>query len=141
MSNYHKVLVAIDPYGEYEPVMERALKMVSKPEQVTLIYVAYPFRYYGPYGSDGFGAEAMEDWKAQALEKMSVIATKKGVPLAQVYTPEGDAADEIHHRAKELEADLIVIGTHGQQGLKLLLGSTANAVLHGVKCDVLAVKV
>jgi universal stress protein A len=43
--------------------------------------------------------------------------------------------------AEKINADLIVVGTHGQSGLRLLLGSTANAVLHGVKTDVLAVKV
>ena len=53
----------------------------------------------------------------------------------------GSPADEIHHMAEKLNADLIVIGTHGQSGLRLLLGSTANAVLHGVKRDVLAVKI
>jgi universal stress protein A len=53
----------------------------------------------------------------------------------------GNPADEIHNMANEIQADLIVIGKHGQSGLKLLLGSTANAVLHGVNCDVLAVKV
>ena len=49
--------------------------------------------------------------------------------------------DYNYHLADKISADLIVIGTHGQSGLKLLLGSTANAVLHGVKVDVLAVKV
>jgi universal stress protein A len=43
--------------------------------------------------------------------------------------------------AEELDADLIVLGTHGRHGLGLMLGSTANAVLHGAPCDVLAVKV
>ena len=38
-------------------------------------------------------------------------------------------------------ADLIVIGTHGRHGLGLLLGSTASGVIHGVQCDVLAVRV
>ena len=38
-------------------------------------------------------------------------------------------------------ADLIVVGSHGRHGLALLLGSTANGVLHGATCDVLAVRV
>jgi universal stress protein A len=33
-----------------------------------------------------------------------------------------------------------VVGSHGRHGLALLLGSTANDVLHGAPCDVLAVK-
>ncbi len=41
----------------------------------------------------------------------------------------------------DIDFDLIIIGTHGQHGIALLLGSTANAVLHGVSCDVLAVRV
>jgi len=37
--------------------------------------------------------------------------------------------------------DLIVLGTHGQKGVQLLLGTTANSVLHGSNCDVLAVRI
>ncbi len=43
--------------------------------------------------------------------------------------------------AREHGADLIVVGSHGRHGLALLLGSTANAVLHGAHCDVLAVRI
>ena len=43
--------------------------------------------------------------------------------------------------AKDHPVDLIVVGSHGRHGLALLLGSTANAVLHGAPCDVLAVRI
>ncbi len=43
--------------------------------------------------------------------------------------------------AKDHGVDLIVVGSHGRHGLALLLGSTANAVLHGAPCDVLAVRI
>jgi len=52
----------------------------------------------------------------------------------------GQPRQEIHHLAKEKSCDLIVVGSHGRHGLALLLGSTANDVLHGAPCDVLAVK-
>ncbi|HHQ41669.1 MAG TPA: universal stress protein, partial [Chromatiales bacterium] len=38
-------------------------------------------------------------------------------------------------------ADLIVLGSHGRRGLTRLLGSTADAVLHSARCDVLAVRI
>ena len=44
-------------------------------------------------------------------------------------------------RANAKGADLIIVGSHGRHGLALLLGSTANGVLHGATCDVLAVRV
>lgn len=43
--------------------------------------------------------------------------------------------------AREHGVDLIVVGSHGRHGLALLLGSTANAVLHGAQCDMLAVRI
>jgi len=53
----------------------------------------------------------------------------------------GRPETEIHTLANEIHADLIVVGSHGRHGLALLLGSTANGVLHGAPCDVLAVRV
>ena len=48
---------------------------------------------------------------------------------------------EIIRVAAENEVDLIVVGSSGRwRGLALLLGSTANAVLHGALCDVLTVR-
>ena len=51
----------------------------------------------------------------------------------------GQPRQEIHALAKAQNCDLIVVGSHGRHGLALLLGSTANDVLHGAPCDVLAV--
>jgi len=48
---------------------------------------------------------------------------------------------EIHRLAKDQGLDLIVVGSHGRHGLSLLLGSTSTGVLHGAKCDVLAVRI
>ncbi|MDN5937003.1 MAG: universal stress protein, partial [Nitrosospira sp.] len=47
---------------------------------------------------------------------------------------------EIVRIAEEERVDLIVVGSHGRHGLALLLGSTANSVLHHAKCDVMAIR-
>jgi universal stress protein A len=52
----------------------------------------------------------------------------------------GIPKQEIIHIAEQEKVDLIVVGSHGRHGLALLLGSTANSILHYAKCDVLAVR-
>lgn len=53
----------------------------------------------------------------------------------------GDARDVIVETAKELGADLIVMGTHGRRGFKrALLGSIAEGVLRTAPCPVLTIR-
>jgi universal stress protein A len=140
MSDYNKILVAVDVYAEEEVVLKKALKMANKPTDVSLIYVTMSQVYFEPYGGS-FGSDVVGEIREEAEARLKKIANEYAIPQSQTYVTVGSPADEIHQKAKELKADLIVIGTHGKSGLRLLLGSTANAVLHGVKCDVLAVKV
>jgi nucleotide-binding universal stress UspA family protein len=54
---------------------------------------------------------------------------------------EGDPVTEILHVAHEIEADLVVMGTHGRTGLsRLLMGSVAEQVVRRAACPVLTVK-
>jgi nucleotide-binding universal stress UspA family protein len=54
---------------------------------------------------------------------------------------EGDPAGEIVHAAKELDVDVIVMGTHGRTGLgRLLMGSIAEAVSRRARCPVMILK-
>ncbi|MFT4993125.1 MAG: universal stress protein A [Paraglaciecola sp.] len=140
MHDYQKILVAIDVYSSYELVLDKAINIANKPADISLVYVTLPHVYFEPYGA-AFGGDFVSEMRQQAELKLKEIAKTHGIPAEQIYANVGAPADEIHHVAKDLEADLIVIGTQGKSGLKLLLGSTANGVLHGVKCDVLAAKV
>jgi hypothetical protein len=50
-------------------------------------------------------------------------------------------AQEIAQIAADVEADLVVVGTHGKRGLaRLLLGSVAEAVVRLAPCPVLVVR-
>lgn len=140
MQNYETVLIPIDVFSDYELVVSRALAIAGNPHKCHLLYVAFPQASMEPYGlflERDYSQEVTE----QAQTKLREVAARHDIPYSHVNVEVGAPADEIHAMAEKIEADLIVVGTHGQSGLKLLLGSTANAVLHGVKTDVLAVKV
>ncbi len=77
----------------------------------------------------------------EAAERLRHLADSYGIDDDDVYEVAGNVAHRVHNLAAKIGADLIVVGTHGKHGLQLLTGSTANAVLHGAKCDVLAVRV
>ncbi|HEX6039768.1 universal stress protein [Longimicrobium sp.] len=52
----------------------------------------------------------------------------------------GDPASEIVHEAREWEADLLVMGTHGRRGAaRVFLGSVAESVLSHAPCAVLVI--
>lgn len=140
MNPYQKILVAIDVYSEYDQVLQRALSIANNSNQLNLIFVTLPTTYFQPYINE-VGGDYVAEIHKQAKKYLEDIARKNNIPQEQVFLPIGNTAEEIHTLADEINADLVVIGTHGRSGIKLLLGSTANSVLHGAKQDVLAVKI
>jgi universal stress protein A len=142
MSNYKHILVAIDVNAPYESIIRKALAVSQSPDDLILIYTLLPTTYIQPYLYP-MEYNAIDDSERMSLahKKLSDIATEFDITEHNVFVKIGVAADEIKEMANEKNRDLIVIGTHGRSGIKLLLGSTANSVLHGVKQDVLAVRV
>jgi universal stress protein A len=140
MQGYETVLVPIDVYSDYELVVEKAVAISGNSHKLHLLYVAYPQANMEPYGLF-LERDYSEEVREQALRLLKDVASKHDIPYTHLNVEIGNPSDEIHHMAEKIGADLIVVGTHGQSGLRLLLGSTANAVLHGVKTDVLAIKV
>lgn len=84
------------------------------------------------------------DYKAQLWESFRKLqATEPRARELRIETrlAEGDPAYEIVAAAKEIGADLIVMGTHGRSGFgRLVLGSVAEQVLRKAPCPVLTVK-
>jgi universal stress protein A len=142
MNSYQKILVAIDINAQYDQVINKALTVCQSVEELSLVYVPLPMTYISPYlyGVD-YGSINDAERETKAHDRLKDIAKQFGIAEQNVYFKVGEAADEIRSIACQIHADLIVIGTHGRSGIKLLLGSTANSVLHGVEQDVLAVRI
>jgi len=85
--------------------------------------------------------KAKEESAKTILADAEKIAGETGVHLAQMHVANSPAAEGILHAAKEISADLIVMGSHGRLGLgRLLLGSQAAEVLAHTDLPVLVVK-
>jgi nucleotide-binding universal stress UspA family protein len=82
-----------------------------------------------------------ETFRAEAKVKLdSLEPPAPGMALERRLT-EGDPAAEILRQAREIDADLIVMGTHGRTGLaRLLMGSVAEQVVRQAPCPVLTVR-
>ena len=75
--------------------------------------------------------------KLTALAQREIAATVPASPLVRHGTP----WEEITRLARERQADLIVIGTHGHAGFKhMVMGSTAEKVVRYAGCPVLVVR-
>lgn len=68
-------------------------------------------------------------------------AQKYNVHNDHIHIGEGDADAVISEFAKDISADLVVVGTVGREGLSgVLIGNTAEALVDHVHCDVLVIK-
>jgi nucleotide-binding universal stress UspA family protein len=107
--------------------------------KVVVLHVAVPT----PVVS--YGELVVEPDAAEHVEQLWTALKQIRSPSPEVKLEhrleEGFAASEILRVADELQADLIVIGTHGRTGLgRLLMGSVAEQVVRKAVCPVLTVK-
>ncbi len=146
MRTYQKIMVAVDLSSESEAVLAKAHQIAGPDADIYLVYVQEPMDniYVGivPQSAAFSGLGELESRLSEELKhKLTMLGEKFNVPADHLHVLNGSPASEIHRFASENHVQLIVIGTHGRKGFQLLLGSTANAVLHGAACDVLAVRI
>ncbi len=138
-SQYSVVLVAVDLSTSTDYVIQRALEL-AEAESLHLVYVMDVAHY-----ANAFVTVPIADVETQIREHVKAelhsLIAKYSLKNDAAYVVTGHPASQIHALADKIGADLIVVGSHGRHGIQLLLGSTANGVLHGAKCDVLAVRV
>ncbi len=142
MSEYTKILVAIDLSEDSSVVVERARAIADlEGAELHLLHVIEPlsFAYGGDIPMDF--SSIQEEIQQQATQQMEKFVERYHIDSVHQHILLGKPEVEIHAKAEELQSQLIVVGSHGRYGLALLRGSTANGVLHGASCDVLAVRV
>ncbi|MDO8908301.1 MAG: universal stress protein [Pseudohongiella sp.] len=141
--SYSNLIVAVDLSNESDKIIERALELSGNDAgRLTLVHVVEPVAAAYPIDAYAINmTKLQEEAMAIAAQRLAGIAQRFGISPARQLVLAGAAATEVRAKAEEMNADLIVIGSHGTSGWKLLLGSTANKVLHGASCDIMTVRV
>lgn len=142
---YQHILVAIDTNQQTSQVLEKATLLAEQNQaKLSVLHVVEPISDAANYSFDGTIAVDLlplqNNFEESARASMKKLAGALTIPEQHQHVVIGQAAHQIHQFSEQHDCDLIVIGSHGRHGLALLLGSTANAVLHGAKSDVLAVR-
>lgn len=143
MRDYQHVLLAVDYSEQSVYVAEKARSLAYRYQaKLSIIHVLdnipMPDTNYGtviPLDQDS-SYDLLEAEKAKLMQ----LGDQLHVDLVNRWLVWGVPKQEIIHIAEQEQVDLIVVGSHGRHGLALLLGSTANAILHYAKCDVMAIR-
>jgi len=144
MAMYQHILLATDlSEKESSQILTKALEIARLHNaKLTLLYVVeYTGSMYTgeiPLPED---LDLDQHLAEEAHRKMNKIIQAQGLKNVESRVEIGIPKREIVRVAEELGVDLIVLGSHGRHGLQLILGSTANGVLHLATCDVLAIRV
>jgi len=145
MAGYKNVLVAVDGSEESDKIIDKALAIAAdNGADVNVVLVFEPL--LGSYSFELNMADfekVQKEHQEQVADQMkaSLAARSQPVSADKVHFMRGKPATEIKKLAEQLNTDLLVIGSHGHNPIRAVLGSTANAVLHGIGCDVLTIRV
>ena len=144
MIRYRNVLLATDFSAAARAAADHAEALASSTgATLHLLHVIEEFSYWESFALQHFPSpeiiEELENNARLALEDLAREAELGGGAISVVR--HGKPFLEIIRAAREIEADVLVIGSHGQSGLsETLFGSTAERVVRKAPCAVLVVR-
>ncbi len=140
---YKHILVALDLSDEALQVAQRGRDLAERYDaKLSLIHVVEPIIVDNSYDlMTSLPAELDDTLQQRAKSFLEKITQQLKLAEIQQIVSLGSIRSELFRIAQEQSMDLIVVGTHGRHGVGLLLGSTANSILHGTPCDVHAVRI
>lgn len=137
MSLYKHILLAVDFSDTCQAIAEKAKALVALYDaELTLVHTIEPIPAYGYPGLADLESPVIES----AEKEMGQLAKSLSIDSEHARIEFGSVKGQVLKVAEELNADLIIIGSHGRHGLSRLLGSSASGIVHGANCDVLTVR-
>lgn len=143
MTAYRNILAAVDLSPDSALVLEKAQQIANQyGADLSLVHVMEPIAVGYTLDISGADFETLyAEVMRQSRSSLVELGTGAGVPEHRLHNVLGSPAREIRNTAKEINADLVVVGGHGKHGFELLLGSTSSGLSHGIGCDLLIVRI
>lgn len=138
-----KVLIAIDYNPTAQNIAKKGYELAkSMNAQIILLHVVADYTYYSSLdyspimGFDSFSnlgvlqTNTIVELQNAAHDYLDKTKEYLGDDSIQTMVKDGDFGQAIVDAAKELDVDVIVLGSHSRRGLeKILMGSVAEKVL------------
>jgi universal stress protein A len=142
MIKLNKILLAVELVATERELIDKAMDLAKKfKAQIFLVHAIEHISAYGSAYGIAVSSEIEDTLFKSATKQMHKLGKKYGIPEKNQVIKFGSAKVAILEEAENKKVDLIMLGSHGRHGINLLLGSTANAVIHAAKCDVFAVRI
>jgi nucleotide-binding universal stress UspA family protein len=141
-----RILLATDGSEESELAALRAVDLAERTDsELHLVHVgvvpSFLKSYPGVLGYERKLYKELEEVSRELLRKQSWRVKVAGGTVAGTHLRMGEVDLEIVALAKELGADLIVMGCRGHRGLRRAIeGSISDAVIRHAPCPVLVVR-
>lgn len=141
---FRRILVPVDFSQHSRTTLEKAVELVSAlGAELHVMHAAEVLTYRGVRYTEILTPDAMKGEReavAAKLEEWHREIVGDGVP-SESHLVEGDPRDAIPRLAREIEADLIMMGSHGHGRLhRALIGSVAEHTLREADCAVLVIR-
>lgn len=125
-TNYKKILIGFDHSASSTVALEKAIEIAK-------MYGSAIHVVYAESGGHFLDWDSVHDY-------LDDIRAKTGISI-HIHHQHGRAFKEIVHVEKDIQADLIIVGTHSHSGImQKWIGSTAFRVVSSSHCPVITVQ-
>jgi nucleotide-binding universal stress UspA family protein len=138
---YNNILFATDLLNEHTHLAIKAAEIAKqfKAKLYLLHVIELPASFQLAQGL-GF-TELANPAKDDAQTVLSLLGEELNVPAECQFVEIGSVKEHLLSKAKDLNCQLIIIGSRSSSGIQSLLGSTAHATVNHASCDVLTLRV
>jgi universal stress protein A len=137
MTAYQHILLTTDLTGFSKAAEDKALELAKQfKARLSLVHIVEPIPAYAYPGFADLETPILD----QAKEQLAAFGARLQIAPVDQHIEFGSVKAQVVEIADKLNADLIIIGSHGRHGLGLLLGSSAHAIVNHAHCDVLTVR-